>query len=80
MLTISLIKKSLVLKFSITGYFNAAYVDDGSVLAMTLMQEDRYLITGDTAGHVCVWDIREYCSTDQSEVIFYASAKRGVLF
>ena len=50
------------------GHFHAATNNDGSVVAMASSTDDVYLITGDTSGHVTVWNIQDYCVTDQGEV------------
>jgi len=50
------------------GHFHAAENKDNSVLAITSSADDVYLITGDTSGFVTVWNIEDYCTTEQGEV------------
>jgi len=50
------------------GHFRATEDKDGSVIALSSTPDDNYLITADTSGRVSVWDIENYCLTDQEQV------------
>ncbi|XP_076809582.1 cilia- and flagella-associated protein 337-like isoform X1 [Clavelina lepadiformis] len=54
---------------TLLGHFHAAETHEGSVLGISSSSDDLYLITGDTTGYVTVWDIEDYCVTDQTEEI-----------
>ena len=42
--------------------------DDESVLAMKVDPKDSYLLAGDTAGIIAIFDIKNYCTSPQSTV------------
>ena len=42
--------------------------DEESVLAMKIDPKDRYLLAGDTAGFIAIFDIKNYCTSPQSTV------------
>lgn len=42
--------------------------DDESVLAMKVDPKESYLLAGDTAGVIAIFDIKNYCTTPQSLV------------
>ena len=42
--------------------------DEESVLAMQIDPKDRYLLAGDTAGFIAIFDIKNYCTSPQSTV------------
>ncbi|XP_071797033.1 cilia- and flagella-associated protein 337-like isoform X1 [Asterias amurensis] len=48
---------------NLKGYFygSSSITQEESVLAMATNQDDSSLITGDTMGHVYVWNIADYC-------------------
>ena len=52
-----------------TGVFYAASVADESVLGVTSDEDNTQLITGDTKGHVSVWDIQDHCIVPSEKVI-----------
>ncbi|XP_013411389.1 WD repeat-containing protein on Y chromosome [Lingula anatina] len=66
------------------GQFNAAHKPDEAVLAMATDSQNEYLITGDTAGYIKVWDITEYCVKRtkwmESEECRLATEKRRAKF
>ena len=47
----------------LAGFFYASnsVTEEESILAMTTNPDDSLLITGDTMGHVYIWDIKNYC-------------------
>ena len=45
--------------------------DDESVLAMKIDPKDSYLLAGDTAGFIAIFDIKNYCTSSQSIVSQY---------
>ena len=42
--------------------------DEESVLAMKIDPKDRYLLAGDTAGFIAIFDIKNYCTSPRSTV------------
>ena len=42
--------------------------DEESVLAMKIDPKDSYLLAGDTAGFIAIFDIKNYCTSPQSTV------------
>ena len=55
------------------GQFNAARKKGDSVHALCADSKEEYLITGDSAGYIRVWDISEYCN--QSTPTFQTTTK-----
>ena len=51
-----------------SGSFLLSEFDDESVLAMKVDPKDKYLLAGDTAGFIAIFDIKSYCTSSQSEV------------
>ena len=59
--------------------FYAASVPDESVLGMTSDEDNKQLITGDTKGHVTVWNIEEHCIKPTEKVgLQLVSPKTGI--
>ena len=56
--------------FQLAGSFLISEFDDESVLAMKVDPKDSYLLAGDTAGVIAIFNIKHYCSCPQSTVIF----------
>lgn len=42
--------------------------DEESVLAMKIDPKDSYLLAGDTAGFIAIFDIKKYCTSPHSMV------------
>lgn len=45
------------------GCFYAPFEPGCTVLALATDQDNDILISGDTAGYVTLWDVREYCNS-----------------
>ena len=50
------------------GSFLLSDFDDESVLAIKVDPKDSYLVAGDTAGVITIFDIKDYCSGLQPTV------------
>ena len=49
----------------ITGNIPLTDFDDENVLALHSSPDDQYLLAGDTAGYITVYDIQNYCTVPQ---------------
>lgn len=52
----------------LSGVFYAASAPDESILGVTSDEDNKQLITGDTRGHVGVWDIENHCVEPKEKV------------
>ena len=50
------------------GSFLLSDFDDENVLAMKVDPKDSYLVAGDTAGVIAIFNIKDYCSSTQPPV------------